>query len=247
MGTPAGNMTEETRILLDAAAADLTLLCWLHDRELDREFLLRLAACPARDWFNISLAGEEAATGFDLLDRFLAGPEMGSHQQLDELAADYADLYLTFGKRIAPNESYWLTDDHIERQEPMFDVRDWYAHYGLRADDWRQRADDHLVHQMAFVAELLRRATAHSLLDAGRFLDRHLLRWARDFLGGQATRATTEFYAGLGLVTVASIDEIRNLLENVTGEARKVHEIAPLAAATTVTEGPFIPGTAPSW
>ena len=40
--------------------------------------------------------------------------------RVDELWVDYADIYLTFGKRIAPNESYWLTDDHIERQAPAW-------------------------------------------------------------------------------------------------------------------------------
>ncbi len=74
MGTPAGNMTEETRILLDAAAADLTLLCWLHDRELDREFLLRLAACPARDWFNGVHVPQPSAAGVGLRSGGFGGP-----------------------------------------------------------------------------------------------------------------------------------------------------------------------------
>lgn len=247
MATPAHITTDETRTILDAATADLTLLCWLHDREPDRDLLLQLAACPARDWFGLALTGEEAETGFDLLDQFLSGPECASERQLDELAADFADLYLTFGKRLAPNESYWLTDDHIERQEPMFDVREWYAHYGLKAENWRQRSDDHLVHQLAFVAELLRRSSPNALLDAGRFLDRHLLRWAKDFLGGQAARSATAFYAGLGLVTLAGIERIRNLLENLTGEPRKEYQAVSGVPDSVAAEGPFVPGSAPSW
>lgn len=164
------------------------------------------------------------------------------------MAADYADLYLTFAKRLAPNESYWLTEDHLERQEPMFAVRSWYRHYGLQARNWRNRADDHLVSQLEFVAALLDKHTGVAATDAGRFLDQHLLLWSRDWFGGVAMRAETPFYGGLALISQARIEAIRALLEVVTGEERKV-PTKPQVSAPVADEPncAYVPGTAPGW
>lgn len=236
--------------VLALGAADLRLLCKLHDREPEEPALSQLAGEEVRHWFGLKLPEDNAGPGFNLLS--LALSDYGAHPQrrvafIENLAADYADLYLTFGKRLSPNESYWLTEDHIERQAPMFDVRGWYAHYHLEAPNWRMRPDDHLVHEMEFVAALLEDGRASALRDAGRFLDQHLLRWSRDFLGGVAQRASTPFYAGLALVTEAALQTIRMVLEEVTGEPRCV--LASPSAEQPAMEADTAPeaGLQPSW
>lgn len=242
----ASHLTPQT--LMRAAADDLALLARLHDRELDHAALAALAAQPAGNWFTVQLKGDGVSEAFALIDGYLAGyAASGTPAKLrDDLAVDYAEIYLTFGYRVSPTESYWLTEDHIERQEPMFEVRQWYEHYGLKIDDWRKRADDHLVAQLQFVGSLLADERPHAWVDAGRFLDRHLLVWSQDFLGGVAQRAATPFYAGLALLTQSVLMNYRALIEQVTGEARA---LAPRKsfAADTVADGPFVPGSSPSW
>ncbi len=233
------------RDVLDAMLADVELLIRLHGQELDREVLNSLAAAPARSWFALSLDRSDADTGFDLLDEFFKEGENLARQQ-ELLAVEYADFYLTFGKRVAPNESYWLTEDHIERQDPMFVVRDWYAHYGLQARNWRMLADDHLVSELSFVAALLKDGREHALLDAGRFLDKHLLLWSHDFFAGVASRADTRFYAGLAVVSEVLLQTIRDTLAELTGESRIAVPLAKIASVED-DETTFAPGAAPGW
>lgn len=248
--TRAEPVTVEAREALKAIADDLAFLARLHDRELDRDTLDRLATAPPASWFSLSLASEEARVGFELLTGFLADYDArpdGRQALVEALAADYADLYLTFGKRLSPTESFWLTEDHIERQEPMFEVRRWYHHHGLSARDWRKRPDDHLVHQLEFAAHLLVEADPIQVKDAGRFLDRHLLRWSKSFLGGMARQAATPFYAGLGLVTEAALEAVRTVLEEITGEPRTLADQLPENRGNEAAEAAFLPGQAPNW
>lgn len=232
-------------LLRDAALADVELLVRLHDREPDQKLLLNLARAPAQSWWALSLTSSEAAAGFSLLDDYFAQDPMDK-TEVELLAVEYADIYLTFGKRVAPNESYWRTEDRIERQEPMFAVRDWYAHYGLTVPDWRIRADDHLVNELSFVAALLRDGRDHALLDAGRFLDRHLLVWSHDFFAGVVERAESAYFAGLALVSDEALKAIRQALVGLTGESPKIAEAATIKSADAAAQ-PFIPGLTPSW
>jgi hypothetical protein len=70
----------------------------------------------------------------------------------DDLAADLRrDLpHRAYGA--SPSESYWLDDDHLACQAPMFELRERYAGRGLGVPDWRKRPDDHLVFQLQFLA-----------------------------------------------------------------------------------------------
>lgn len=237
-------MSAEQKQVLSAASDDLLLLARLHDKEPDMEMLQRLSEAPARDWFALQIMGDGMEQGVKLLDDGLSDL---SPTKIDELWVDYADLYLTFGKRIAPNESYWLTDDRIERQDPMFEVRGWYAHYALAAKDWRKRADDHLVNEIQFIATLLQGANDLAVRDAGRFMDQHLLLWSADFFGGAAQRASTPFYAGLALVTEACLLAVRAIVEGITGEPRKQHIKVQTHAPDPVERSAFLPGVEPSW
>lgn len=233
------------RDVLEAMLADVEVLIRLHGQELNLDVLTSLASAPAQSWFAMALHRNDAEAGLELLDAFFK-TDTDLAQQQELLAVEYADLYLTFGKRIAPNESYWRTEDHIERQEPMFAVRDWYAHYGLRAPNWRKVADDHLMSELFFVAALLKDGRDHALLDAGRFLDRHLLMWSHDFFAGMASRAESRFYAGLALVSEAVLQTIRDTLAELTGEARTVFAAATIPSVDD-GETVFAPGAAPGW
>jgi TorA maturation chaperone TorD len=244
-------LTEDGKTLALTAADDLWLVCALQDRELDAAMVKTMAGKPASAWFALLHGDEEFGSGLTLLEQAVRElTSEGQAPQFDALASDYADIYLTFGKRVAPNESYWMTIEHLERQEPMFQVRDWYKRYGLTTGDWRLRPDDHLILEMQFVATLLERATPPSLGDAAQFMDQHLLPWAIEFYRSIAARADTAYYAGVALVSLSTLEAVRTVLTQLTGRASE-RALLPEDRPTSTEPDPefasFMPGAAPSW
>jgi len=251
----AGNgphgITEERQVLAD----DLRLLAFLHDKEIDAATLKKLRAEPFASWLGLRLAGSEARAALDFLDQALAElPDEIDAAIIDRLAVDFARIYLHNHYGASPDESVWLTEENIVRQEPMFQVRTHYKRYGLEAENWRERADDHLVMQLSFLAHLVGVAeNEEALPDAARFLDRHLLIWIKDFASVLAGRAEQKFYVGLALATACYLDELRDYLTDLTGEARRDAEFreeafrrlrAPTEEAGAVPPTPVI---GPGW
>jgi|DewCreStandDraft_4_1066084.scaffolds.fasta_scaffold00262_121 TorA maturation chaperone TorD len=242
----------DPRAIRDALAADLRLLAQLHDREPDAALLEELGRAPIAELLALVLEGETARSGCALLERTLADlPRPITRAVLDELAAEYAAIYLVHAYRAAPSESPWLDKDKIERQEPMFEVRGWYRHYGLEVPDWRHRPDDHLVHELRFLAHLLELHDHPAALnDAARFMDAHPLLWVPNFGRRVARRCASPFFAGIALLTVGYLEELRALLVELAG-------VAPPAAVASRSEGqhseaeeparPYLPGAGPGW
>lgn len=235
-----------------AAAQDLAFLATLHNAELDDELLGRLRDAGFPDALGLNLVGDTGRAARDLLARSLAGlaPPM-SQEVRDELAADYAAIYLTYALHASPCESVWLDQENLAMQAPMFQVRDFYRHHRLAAADWRTRSDDHLVLELHFLSCLLQDEHPQALPEAACFLDEHLLRWLPRFAERVAARCATPFYAGAARLTAAYCDELRDLLAELLGtprpsaedvEARMQPRPAPGAAPLR-----YVPGLAPSW
>lgn len=253
--------------LRQAAADDLRLLAQLHGGELSAEALAELQQGPFAQLLGLSLASQLAEEALQVVDDGLdpevlaaAGAEIRANaaalteradeaappsgEPLDILAADYADIYLTHRLQLSPCESPWLDEDGLMNGKPMFAVRGWYQRFGLAAADWRLRGDDHLCLQLGFIAHLLGR-DGDGMLEAGRFMDQHLLRWLPDFAQGVAARCATPFYAGLAMLTLAYAEELRGLIEQATGEPRIVAEAE--AAEGADDPAPFAGGSGPGW
>jgi TorA maturation chaperone TorD len=209
------------------AAEDLRALAWLHERERAPQVLAELYAngfpatltlvAPDDPWRRGMAAALEALTGAhggDETSAILASSE-------DELAADYAAIYLTYALRASPNESVWRDQDHLMLQEPTFAVRAFYRRHGLQAADWRQRADDHLVTELEFIALLLEQGE-HK--EAARFLKTHLLTWLPEFAARVTQRAATPFYAALAGLTLAAC-------QNCAARLPQVAVLPPVVAA----------------
>ena len=253
--------------LLAGLADDAATLAFLHSRELTAEVLDGLAEVgfPA----NLALApqGGHAEDAHRLLDeavRTLAADAADAQLRtdaLETLAVDFAAIYLTGSYGASPCESVWVDDDHIVCQEPMFELRKLYAEAGLAAPDWRTRPDDHLVHQLDYVAHRLRsfadlpeaelRAVVAALADV---LDIHLLRWLPDFAERVAGRCETPFHAGLALLTDAWCQQLRDLfavfLDTARPSREAVEERLRPARTATLEAVPihFVPGdNRPSW
>lgn len=231
-----------------ASASDvLDLLVRLHDREVDADFLSGLGTHGVAGWLGdvlMSEHGQDAATAFAA-----ALPEQPDAEQIDLLAAEFADIYLTHGYRVSPNGSVWLTEDHLERQLPMFDVREWYDHYDVQVPNWRVRADDHLVHELQFVSFLCAHGNMVAARDAASFLDHHVLPWVPEFCRQAGKRVQQPLYLASMALTLAALDELRDLLQDITGIERQVHLAAPPKAMREpdMEDAAYMPGLAESW
>jgi putative dimethyl sulfoxide reductase chaperone len=206
-------------------AEDLALLARLHDREADAAWLGHLRTAPASEWLNLNLDNKiDALTAFGLLDGALREAPSGQkapNETLDELAAEYASIYLNCRYQASPTESYWLDEDGLERQAPMFAVRMWYQEYGIKTENWRMRPDDHLVLELAFLSYLIKLdERIFTLRQAAKFLDEHPLRWIKDFSSRIVLRCNSAFYAGANILTASYIDRLRDVLAETTDEPR---------------------------
>ncbi len=240
---------------LDAARQALALIIRLHDREPDKALVDGLREISPAAFFSLFLDKEDLQPALEFEEALAALPAPVDEASLDRLAAEYADIYLTHAYRISPNGSVWLTDDHLERQEPMFQVREWYDHYGIKVPNWRIRSDDHIVHELQFVETLLSLGRESATQDAARFLDRHVLVWVPHFCRLMAERSKEPFQKSVGLLTVAFLDVLRDMLEELTGETRWEPE-EPLHPYSLPGARPeqkpaeqeaFVPGVAESW
>jgi len=234
-------------------ALDLMTLAQLHDRELDA----RVVASLKQERFPESLAFRlESGRGAEvvgMLTTVVTGLRTTPDAvQDDELAADFAAIYLTHGLGASPYESVWLDEDGLAMQRPMFEVRRDYAKLGLQAPDWRKRPDDHLVFQLQFLAALFELEADTALGEAAAFLDRHTLRWLPDFAERIAQRAATPFYAGLAMLTAVYLDELRDVLARILDEPRPTAEqieqlTRPVREVALPMPSAYVPGSSPSW
>ncbi|HEC05227.1 MAG TPA: dehydrogenase [Thiolapillus brandeum] len=244
---------ETLRLFREHVAEDLELLAALHDREPDAAMLEGLRQLDFPGGLGLHLTSEKGRQAQLLMGQALAAlPERPVNQDLDELAADYADIYLNHGIQASPEESVWLDDDHLICQDSMFQVRQWLERYGLQAENWRIRPDDHLVYQLKFIAHLLSQE-GEPLEEAARFMDEHLLRWIGEFAQRVVQRCGTPYFAGLALLTDAYVGELRDLIAGITGQPRPLpEEIEERMKDKAVNQQPeeapqaYVPGMGPT-
>ena len=234
--------------LRSAAAEDLRFLAFLHSREIDGPIFEELRLMPFAERLCLSLQSPLASSAMGLIDKGLKEEREDSGIDLiDALAVDYADIYVTHQLRAAPAESVWLDKDKLILQEPMFEIRDWYERYGLKAANWRTRSDDHLVLQLEFIAFLLEREDIAPDQPA-RFMDDHILRWIDLFSQQVSGYCSSSFYGGLALLTSVYLDELREHLVVLAGCERRVREPDDVSDDTGHAgreEQPYIPGIGP--
>lgn len=239
--------------LAAALAEDAESLAALHDRELVPSMIGAIKEVSFPDSLGLLPATPGARDAWTLMRAAVADlPAAPSQRELDDLAAEYAAVYLTGAYGASPCESVWLDDDHLICQGPMFELRELYAARGLGTGNWRLRPDDHLVVQLSYVAHALRTAhTDEDLRALADMLDEHLLRWLPDFAARVAGRAALAFYVGLAALTAAWCDGLRNGLATHLDAPRPTPE--QIAARTARRREPdavpvaFVPGIGPGW
>lgn len=249
-------MNLPTSDIAAALAEDFATLALLHDAEVGAPLIAELRLVGFPESLALLPHEEKAKACISAMAGAIAIlPADPDGACLDELAADFAAIYLTGAFGASPSESYWLSDDHLVCQNAMFELRELYAAHGLVAPDWRKRPDDHLVYQLQFLARRMQVATTDQDWRAlAHFMDYHLLRWLPDFARRVAERADTAFYAALAMLTDAWCRQLRELIANLLGEpVLTAEEIAAALGAQRVAEAEpvpvrFVPGVAgPSW
>jgi len=244
MSEPAPQTADATiecdQALATALGRDLRLIARFHDRELDSATLDTLASLPVAQWFTLRLRGEVCVEACRLVSDALNGiADHTDRAMLDDYAAEYAAIYLTHSYRAAPTESVWRDEDGLERQGAMFATRKWYGHYGVVVPDWRLRSDDHIVHELEFLALLFESATDNArLTEAARFLRDHPLVWVPEFCKRVSRRCRLQLYAGFALLTLTYIEELAKFLHAVTGL-----EMTPPALRLSAMAPVPVPGT----
>ena len=234
-----------------AIADDLNMLAALHDNEVEERLLNAMDISDFPMQLGLKVESEQAIDAQRLLKQAVDNlPRPFDKKTIDTLAADYADIYLSYTFRASPYESVWLDLENLERQAPMFEVRDWYQHFGVAVPDWRIRADDHLVHQLQFLALLLSLDDFEDKIsEVASFMDKHLLRWLGLFAQRVDERCTTKYFAAVALLTNAYCEELREVLVNVFGLQRQLpdeKDEAETEKEIPEAPQPFMPGMGPT-
>ncbi len=245
-GSVLSQDAEPLALFCSAVGEDLGSLAVLHDREPDEETIRTLHEIGFPSSLGLNLRSGHGHNAAELMRSALAElAENLSDDEIDALAVDYANIYLSYVYRASPYESVWRDDDGLERQRPMFEVRDWYRKHDLRAGDWARRADDHLVLQLEFLGFLLEQSKEPLLCEAADFMDQHLLLWIESFAARVASRCETPFFAGLAMVTSAYVQELRDILADITDRPRPAIETRSEGIKSTDSEEQLPPSYAP--
>lgn len=204
--------------LRDALVEDLDQLIRLHDRELDAEILAALKVAAFPNGLALSAADEAGRTAHsNMVAALHAMPT------LDELAADYAAIYLNNRFGASPYESVWLSDEHLACDRSMFELREIYAAAGWQVSDWRSRFDDHLVLQLQYLRQVLASAAPQGYFLWGAvgpeklavFIDQHLGYWLPDWAQRVSAHCNTAFYAALAELTYVWLRRFRELFGEI--------------------------------
>lgn len=248
--------TDETHKVLSRfrhqTAEDLELLAILHDREPDARLLQQLRHADFPKALALNLESELGLQALALMQHAILDlPEAVTVQFLDELAADYASIYLNHNIHASPEESVWLDEDSLICQDSMFQVRSWLEKHNLEIHNWRTRPDDHLVYQLQFIAYLLHKdGDLETLSETATFMDEHLLRWLSEFGVRVSQRCDTPYFAGAAALTAAYCEELRDLLAEILQQPRpskkEIEERMQPAQQNEPVPVKFVPGIGPS-
>ena len=249
-----------------AWADDVATLALLHERELTPTVLAGVKAIHFPDNLGMVPRDEAGEKIFAAMRESVATlPQEPDGAFMDNLAADFAAIYLTGAFDASPFESFWVSEEHLVCQEAMFELRALYAADGLAVPNWRMCPDDHLVFQLQFVARRLERVATLTQPDKPHIanelwrslailLDYHLLRWLPDFASRVSCRCDTDFYAALLLLTDQWCAQLRDLIALHLGEPRPSREEIEAALSQRCLEEikpepiQFMPGIGgPSW
>jgi TorA maturation chaperone TorD len=168
--------------------------------------------------------------GIQLTSDFLQKPE---EELLDDLAVEFAGLFLGPGGHISPHESVHHQRDGVESGmlwgEATAEVKKFIESAGLDYDPEYTGLPDHISVELEFMEALARHEEqawsedddeeAFRCLDMERrFLDEHLSRWVPAFCDKVMAAAELSFYRELAGLTKRFIEFDREEIEGYVGD-----------------------------
>jgi len=138
---------------------------------------------------------------------------------IEDLAAEYASLFLTDGsKQVNPYQSFYLGDEPILYQEETLKLKEIMRELGYEGAEANAEPEDHLGNELAFVAYLCRssaRSQESGEIEYARrylnlqkqFLEEHLLEWVPDCCADIEEHTDEPFYEGIARLTVDFLEQ----------------------------------------
>lgn len=241
------NEKQELKTFGESIADDLNLLSAIQRTELTKQSLKQLLELDFPNNLSLEFSGKEAKEAKDFLCNSLKPyKDKLKAKAIDDLAVDFANIYLVHTYQASPYESVWLDEESLLQQQAMFDIQKEYDKHHLQFND-KERYADHICLQLEYIAYLLKNAPDYeTLVEAGLFMDNHILRWMQLFSSRVAKHSLTEFYASFLIFTNVYLEQLRTLLVEITGQERT----DPVEEKKQVFDDipmKFVPGVAKSW
>lgn len=203
-------------------AALYRLLSRIYRSEVDAPLLDALKGMT----FPTDAPQPQLAEGYARLRTWLEGC---GERALDDLAADYAAVFLAAGSAdgsaAIPCESVYTSPRKIYMQEAWESVTALYRAHALgKAEGLDDLMEDHLALELAFMAHLIgENDTKHQQA----FLEGHLLNWVPDFVADIDRYARQDFYKAVGLITLGFLKLDLALLSGLNNPENHALQKAP--------------------
>lgn len=151
-------------------------------------------------------------------------PENGLNY--DEIINDHLELFGGKGRASAPPYgSVYMSEDHTMNDKNSLEVRKIYNAYGWKSSLEDKTPDDHLGIEIQFITMLLgkypqleddvcRKEIRNDLV---RFIEKYISPWVNDWNRNIQEHSISDFYKGIGYMTVACIEDVYSLMKETTG------------------------------
>ncbi|MBW2306257.1 MAG: molecular chaperone TorD family protein [Deltaproteobacteria bacterium] len=149
----------------------------------------------------------------------------------EELACEYAALFIGPGKHIAPYESIYVPDSTGRVGEYWgectVDMKNWVEHYGLKIDEKFESIPDHISIELEFMQKIIEqenlawnrndRETAERCLKVEKeFFKKHIIQWIPEFCEKVIEAAEIDFYREMARMTKDFILEEKQMICNIS-------------------------------
>jgi len=179
-------LTEDLKKICDYREQLYILFSKIFKEEVDRDFWENLRNA------NIEMDDFELIKNIKELINYVENAKIDK-KMIEELAADYASLFLGIGNHPAhPYESVYLSREKIAMREPWCEVMNIYCQEGLAKKDSVKEPEDHIAYELEFMAHICQKVVEQversdnkevtRLLKTQKdFLENHLLLWLPTF------------------------------------------------------------------
>lgn len=198
--------------------------------EPSRDFVELLSSEEMMEAFPFIEESEMLRGGVEALSFYLRDPDLLSTKNMDDLAADFTNLFVGPNKVKAPPwESIYVSDQRLVFRDETIDVRNTYAKQSLIPKNIHLEPDDHISLELDFLVHLTKRALTElranklshakrTLTEQKKFMQSHLLKWVSDLAGNVRHFARTDFYRGTANILEGFVGADYERLKTLIGE-----------------------------